>query len=535
MGQTRLLFLAVLVIIQFSLSIWTPKTSLAQEWSVRSPRGTIKVVDLLLPSTSTMWNYAEGLVSLDRNNNVVPCLAEDWRWIDDRTIEFKLRRGVLFHNGDEFNAEAVRVNWEQYRDMEFPRVTKWHILSDETQFQVIDKYKVRFRLPQPDALAYAKFQWFFQIAPAFFTENTFDEKNWGYLPHAGPWGTGPFEVIEGSLRFSWPSDRIVLEAYENYWDHRYPKLQRVIFENVLIGDRDEAMRLCRDTEGAVDIVSFIRPLDTLKVAESKYAKVVKRKNVMALVGMFNQRKSGSRWRDIRLRKAVNYAINRKELWKYAAKGNAHNLGGLIPPGAYGHNPDLSLFNYDTNKAKSLLAETGSSNGFEVNIITPEAWSLEAQIIGKMLERIGLKVTTDVFTYPEWIQKMFIPMLKMPPEQQNWDLSIAAFNCLYGHTALDLLTWNFLEDSDMRWTEFDTTYEKMFEDMTTVVNKQKQEAIIKQMVRYLYDRAQLLFIYSPYALYAVNKEVDLVPYEISFLRLKETNVTENHWSLLGNSN
>ena len=60
-------------------------------------------------------NYAEGLVTLDKDNNFVPCLAEGWRWIDERTIEFRLRQGVSFHNGETFNAEAVRINWEAYK------------------------------------------------------------------------------------------------------------------------------------------------------------------------------------------------------------------------------------------------------------------------------------------------------------------------------------------------------------------------------------------------------------------------------------
>jgi len=67
--------------------------------------------------------------------------------------------------------------------------------------------------------------------------------------------------------------------------------------------------------------------------------------------------------------------------KYAAKGNASNLGGFIPTGGYGHNPDLSLYAYDTAKAQSLLKEAGYASGFNLKIVTTEAWELEAQIIG----------------------------------------------------------------------------------------------------------------------------------------------------------
>jgi len=523
--------LAILALILFSLSIALSPPSLAKEWKVRGKiRGTLKVVDLFDPSPSAVVNYAEPLVTLDVNNNWVPCLAEDWRWIDDRTIEFKLRGAVSFHNGERFNAEAVRINWEEYRRMESPRPLRFTVLPDETIFEMIDDYTVRFVLPRSDGLALVKFLWFFQIAPSFFSEHKFDTMNWGYLSNAGPWGTGPFMLQEGSSRYGRPSDRGVLEAYEDYWDRRYPKVKRVIFDNALIGDRKEAMKLCRETEGAVDLVSFIRPLDTLKVAMSKFAKVVKSKDVTLLYGYFNLRKRESKWRDIRLRKAINYAINRKELWKYAAKGNAYNLEGFpIPSGAYGHNPNLPPWTYNTTKARALLAEAGYPEGFQVKMITVEAWKLESQIIKRMLERIGLKVRLEIFAHPEYFRKVYIPLLDKPAEEQDWDIDIAHIYDVYGHTAL-FLAIGYIEDSDFRWIEYDPDYEEMWKEMAGTVDPEAQEEKIRKMVRYIYDRAYSPFIYTPLSLYATNKEVNFVPQKRKLLRLKETSVTDNHWSL-----
>jgi len=477
-----------------------------------------------------MLDYAEGLVTLDKDNNWVPCLAEDWRWINDRTIEFMLREGVRFHNGEKFNAEAVRVNWEEYKRMEVPRPHRFLVPSDQTLFEMIGEHTVRFTFPEPDGLAFVKLRWFRQFAPAFFAQHKFDEKNWGYLREPGPWGTGPFKLVEGNLRYARPSDRVVLEAYEDYWDRRYPKVERVIFDNTLIGDRKEAMRLCRETEGSVDIVSFIRPLDTLKVAMSKFAKVVKNKDVSLLWGNFNQRKRGSKWRDVRLRKAVNYGINRKELWKYGAKGNAYNLGGFIPPGAFGHNPDLNLYTYDTTKARALLAEAGYPDGFEVKIITLEAWKVEVKIIKRMLERIGLKVKCDVLTYPEFLRRYYIPILEKPPEEQDWDMFIGYSQDWHGHTGASFFTFGLIEESDERWIEYDPVYEKMWREMARTVDPKVQEERIRRMVEHVYELAYTPFIYSPISLYAVNKEVNFVPQKSLYLNLKETSVTDNHWSI-----
>jgi len=489
------------------------------------------VVDLYLPSVVLAQNYAEGLLAPDKDNNWVPCLAEDWRWLDDRTIEFKLRPGVMFHNGEKFNAEAVRVNWEAYRKMENPRATQSTLLPDETIFEIIDESIVRFTFPEPDGLVFVKFWLFYQIAPAFFKDHKMPERSWGYLPEAGPWGTGPFKLVEGSSVFARASERVVLDAYEGYWDRQYPKVKRVIFNNTLMANRKEAMRLCRETERAVDIVSYIRPLDTLKVAKSPFGKVVKSRDDALLYGTFNQRKRGSKWRDTRLRRALNYAVNRKELWKYAAKANAYNLEGFpIPVGAYGHNSSLTPWTYDTNKARALLAEAGYPNGFEVKLMTYEAWKLEAQIIKRMLERVGLQVVLDVFTASEFYRKFYIPLLDKPPEEQDWDIAIDRVADEYGHTGATFLTFAYIEGGDFNWIEYDPVYEEMYKDMARTVDRKAQEEKMRQMVQYVHDRAYALFIYSPISLYAVNKEVNFVPQKYLWLRLKETSVTDNHWSV-----
>ena len=153
--------MGVAAIIQFVQLISSLTLADASDWKIQKPSGTVRVVDLFSVPSSINLNYAEGLVTLDDKNNYVPCLAEDWRWVDDHTIEFKLRRGVLFHNGEEFNAEAVRNNWEAYRKMDSTRPVKIQRLPKGTAFNLVDKFTVRFILPAPNSLALVKFFWFF--------------------------------------------------------------------------------------------------------------------------------------------------------------------------------------------------------------------------------------------------------------------------------------------------------------------------------------------------------------------------------------
>ena len=526
MVRMKYLPLTILPLFFLSLTFALPSASFAQKKT--TPRGTLRVVDLWNLTGSMRANYAEGLVALDKDNNFVPCLAESWKWINERTIEFKLRQGVSFHNGEKFNAEAVKINWEAYKALSVPYYP-FLTIANSTVFEIVDQYTVRFAFLEPDGLALSKFGMFVQMAPGFLGEHKFPERNWGRLSEAGPWGTGPFQLVEGGASFGKLSDRVVLEAYENYWDLRYPKVKTVIFDNTLLKDVEEAMRLCRETEGSVDIVSFIRPLDTLKVATSPFAKVVKSKAFTQTHSAINQRKKESKWKDIRLRKALNYAINREELLEYGVKGNAYNLGGHIPPGARGHNPNLTLYTYDTKKARALLAEAGYPNGFEMTLITPEAQKLEAEIMKRMYERIGLKVKLEVFSWPVWLGKVWCPTEKLALEQ-DWDVSVCFNDDGFGHSGAAHLVYPFLDLSEIRWIVYDPVYEKMWKDMAATVDEAAQDEKMRQLEQYVYDRAYAVFIYSPLNLYAVNKAVNFVPQKSLALRLKETSVTDNHWSV-----
>ena len=166
------------------------------------------------------------------------------------------------------------------------------------------------------------------------------------------------------------SDRVVLEANLEYWDTtRLPRLQRIIFDNTLA--QHDAVELVKTGEGRVDLVSELSPLETLRVAQSPFAKVVKnRGNLGYVFGLFNMRKAGSPWHDVRLRQAVNLAINRDDLIRYATKGNGVIVPALLAVNAFGYDPDLAPYAFDPAKARALLREAGYPDGLAVTLIAP---------------------------------------------------------------------------------------------------------------------------------------------------------------------
>jgi len=139
--------------------------------------------------------------------------------------------------------------------------------------------------------------------------------------------------------------------------------------------------------------------------------------------------------------------------------------------------------------------------------------LEAQIIKRMLERIGLKVTLDILTFPEMMRKTYVPLMDKPYEETDWDISFWRPLDWAGHTAVSILVFE-TDRSDWRMIEYDGVYEKMWEDMARTVDRKAQEEKIRQMAKYVHDHAYRIRIYSPISLYAVNKEVNFVPRSLS---------------------
>jgi peptide/nickel transport system substrate-binding protein len=335
--------------------------------------------------------------------------------------------------------------------------------------------------------------------------------------------------VEG---FSLPdkrSERVVLEANLAYWDTvRLPRLQRIIFDNTL--SQKEAVELAKTGEGRVDLVTGLSPLETLRVAESSFAAVVKNRGVLVTIfGQFNMRKTGSPWHDVRLRQTVNYAINREDLIRYATKGNGEIIPALIPLRGYGYDPDLAPYAFDPTTARRLLQEAGYDAGLSLTLIASEDLTVQATVVSKMLEQVGFQVDLQVLDPSTYNRKTDLSHLDQPAEQQQWDIALRSF---FDRPNFPVLWFyhNFAVDGPNDWVIEKPELRQLYAQVLGSVDREQQQALIRQMERHSRDQAYFLFLYNPIGLYAVNKAVQFVPYVSPLLNLIETSVTEEHWSV-----
>jgi peptide/nickel transport system substrate-binding protein len=517
------------------------------EEQVPAPQGELRIVDTReVFGFSVAQNVVEHLMEVDTEGTLVPRLAIGWRWLDNRTLEVNLRQGVTFHNGEVFDAALVKHNWDESLRLQryWGADLLWWTFPSEASLTIIDPYTIQLVLPAPDAAALVKLAYMpmtnRQFAHAVALAGG-PEFYWPTLFSAGPWGTGPYQWVHGSAPVGMRSAQVTLEANLAYWDpRRLPRLQRVVFDNILA--RHEAAELVKSSEGRVDLFADIRPLDTLRVAQSSFAKVVKeRGGLRNVLGLLNMRKAGSPWRDVRLRQAVNYAINREDLIQYATRGNGVLIPALLPPRAFGYDPTLAPYAFAPATAQHLLQEAGYGHGLSITLIATAALEVQATVVSKMLEQVGFTVQRQLLddaAFQQAVSLYWVPAsVRAQPtlvlsERYAWDIALMTTE-LETSLASSFPTpvyRMYALDGEYDWVLAQPELRQLYEQVIRTSDRAQQQALIQQMERHTRDQAYFLFLYNLIQLYAVNQAVEFVPHPSGLLSLAETAVTEQHWSV-----
>ncbi len=145
-----------------------------------APRGELRIVDKHPWNWGSMvFNVMEHLMEIDKDGTLVPRLATAWQWLDDRTLEVTLRQGVTFHNGEVFDAEIVKLNWEENIRLKQPfGIGVFMNFKPGSKLEILDPYTVRFVFPQPDGGALVKLMDVHMANRQFYRDFGWGEKNW---------------------------------------------------------------------------------------------------------------------------------------------------------------------------------------------------------------------------------------------------------------------------------------------------------------------------------------------------------------------
>ena len=348
----------------------------------------------------------------DESTEVEPGLVESWEISDDGLVyTLHLRKGVKFHDGTDFNAEAVKFNIERQIDPNHPYHDTGEFLYAEftwgmvEKVEVADEYTAKITLKEP----FAPFLNHLAMHPAAMVSPAAVEK-YGRDFSINPVGTGPFKFV------SWtPGVEIVLEKNPDYW-RGAPKIDRVIYRPII----EDQPRLTELEAGGVSFIVNVPPDELARLKGDDRFTVVEQPGMHTWWVAFNHTKAP--FNDKRVRQAMNYAVNKKAIVDNILKGTGVLAFNPLPPVVWGYTDDVQRYDYDPEKAKELLAEAGYPDGFSCSFWIPESGSGMQQpvpmgtAIQADLKAVGIDCKIETFEWGTYLDKVIVP-----PEDAEFDL------------------------------------------------------------------------------------------------------------------
>jgi peptide/nickel transport system substrate-binding protein len=330
-------------------------------------------------------NVFDGLTARDAQGNLVPALAESWKRLDPTTWQFSLRKGVKFHNGDDFNAESVKFTLDRAINPD----TKATISSEVGTIawtDIVDANTANVVTKTPDLLLPNRLGELYGLMLSPKHTASISKEDLAVKPN----GTGPFRLVEWTK-----NERLVLEANDSYW-RGVPKVKRITVRPIL----EDAARIAALQAGEVDLITPIphARIEELKRNDKLVIKTIPSPRIFHVT--IDVRKPP--FDNIKVRQALNYAVDVDAILKSIYFGYGTRLATVVDKAAVGYDPSIEAYPYDPNKAKQLLAEAGYPNGFETEFDSFTGsiadHSKAGEAIAGYLQKVGLTIKHTVFEF-----------------------------------------------------------------------------------------------------------------------------------------
>lgn len=443
-------------------------------------------IDTFLLDWSTIaTSVFEGLVNRTLDLKLEPGLAESWEYLDDKTLQFKLRQGVTFHNGEPFNAEAVKFTFDRLLGTEGQKGPQYSNYTSIDHVEIVDENTVNFILKAQDPVLLTKLAGYGAvIVPPKYIQEKGDEHF-----NNNPVGTGPFKMT------SYKRDQeIVLEKNPEYWKEA-AKLDKVVFKVI----PEASTRLAELQTGKIDIMKRVEVAQAETVKEASFLELMEVGTPTAFSLRFDPAQKPL---DNKLvRQAINYAVDKEAIIDEILGGYGKQISTFQSELSFGYNKDLKPYPYHPEKAKELLKEAGVKEGTTLDLTIPGNdgnFKEISQAVAFYLEEVGLKVNINSVDNTTLISDLIPNGKAGHMYRQGW-----------GGWTLDFDNTAYLmyhEGEQWNPSFKDEKVEELLAAQRATVDQKEREAIFKELTELLYELAPELNLYSAVDLYAVNKRV-----------------------------
>ncbi|MDR1873578.1 MAG: glutathione ABC transporter substrate-binding protein [Synergistaceae bacterium] len=425
-----------------------------------------------------------GLVQPDENMVFQPDLAESWENTDALTWVFRLRQGVLFHNGEEFTAEDVKYTFDRIFDPKTASPGVTHVREID-RVEVVDKYTVKITTKTPYAPLLASLG---RYELSILNKKGVEAAGSDY--NKTPVGTGPFTLE------TWrPGDRVVLKKFDGYFRGE-PKVDRLVFRGI----PEDATRVIELESGGVDICMDFPAQDFERVKADGRFVMYEKPAISTNYYGFNV--SVKPFDDRRVRQALNYAVDIDALIDALFFGTAVRARGPLSDQVWGFDETLPAdpYPYNPEKARALLAEAGYPNGFKTKLYasTQSLTRSTAEFFQGFLAEVGVEaevVSLEWGAYLAETRKGVDGMFTM-----GWSGTgdaDGALTYLYDSQNID-------SSNRVRWN--DPRFDKMMYEGRTTLDPEKRRAIYKEAQSYFNEEVPIVLMYSRKLLCATTPKV-----------------------------
>lgn len=450
------------------------------------PQNWDPIATFLLDWSTIATSVFEGLVDRTIDLEIQPGLAEEWEYIDDNTLQFKLREGVEFHNGEPFNAEAVKFTFDRLLGEEGAKGPQQANYESIESVEIVDDYTVNFNLKENDPVLLTKLAGYGAVIvpPKYIEEHGAEHFS------MNPVGTGPFKMT------SYKQDQeTILEKNENYWKEGIPKLDKVTFRII----PEASTRLAELQTGNIDI---------MKRAEVSQVDAIKGDDKLELLEVGTPTAYSLRFDvskepvdDVRVRQAINYAIDKEAIIDEILQGYGDLITSFQSELSFGYNDDLEPYPYDVEKAKELIKEAGAE-GSTLDLYVPGndgTFKEIAQVVSFYLEEIGL--TTNIETVDS--NTFNTELIPNGNAGHMYRMGWGGWTLDFDNTAYLM----YKEGEFWNPSFHDDKVDELLEKQHTSIDQEEREEIFKELTERLHELAIEVNLYSVVDLYAVNNHVE----------------------------
>jgi peptide/nickel transport system substrate-binding protein len=437
----------------------------------------------------------EGLYRAEPDGTLTPMLAESWKLSDDSmTVTFNLRKGIKFHDGTDFNAEAAAFNLSRVasKDTNSPRRADAPALQSA---QAVDSLTLRVVLSAPSAATMVNLAY-----EAGRMASPTAVKALGKDYGRKPVGTGPYRFVE------WRSgDRITFERNNDYWrldkdGKRLPYADTIVMRFI----PDVSVKMVELRTGNIHIGDFVPPINYATVRSEPSLKLVDSPSGITQWMSFNVTKPP--FDNEKLRTAILTAVDRDALNKVVTLGLGTVVPSLAAPGDWFYDPNIPYPKYDPVRAKTLLAEAGYPNGLKttMSIIQRDPDTQIGQLMQAQLKQVGVDVELQVLERQAWIDKVLAYNYEMAqlriglprPDPAN------TFGPSFGTGAGN--NWSGVKDSDLT---------KLTDDAGKTLDQAKRKEMYKQIQQMVNQRSYYAFLFFRPVAFPMSVKVQTFPMDV----------------------